>query len=136
MLTLEFKQCKSDTSIYYFIDKKTRELVIAIVNIDNVCFIDSKNSLLFLELKQKFMTKWKCHNLRETKEFLGIYINHNLKDQKIFVNQSKYLNKVIAWFNITTNLTSIHSHWAICLNSMINSAVSISIKNNSKWLNL
>ena len=96
MLTLEFKQCKSDTSIYYFIDKKTRELVIAIVNIDNVCFIDSKNSLLFLELKQKFMTKWKCHNLRETKEFLGIYINHNLKDQKIFVNQSKYLNKVIA----------------------------------------
>ena len=96
ILTLGFKQYKSDTSVYYFIDKKTRELVITIVYIDNVCFMDLKNSLLFLELKQKFMTKWKCHNLGETKEFLGIYINHNLKDQKIFVNQSKYLNKVIA----------------------------------------
>jgi len=73
ILTLGFKQWKSDTSIYYFIDKKTRELVITIVYIDNVCFMDLKNSLLFLELKQKFMTKWKCHNLGETKEFLGIY---------------------------------------------------------------
>jgi len=57
ILILEFKQCKSDASVYYFIDKKTRELVIVIVYVDDVCFIDSKNSLLLLELKQKFMMK-------------------------------------------------------------------------------
>ena len=28
------------------------------------------------------------------------------KDQKIFVDQSEYLNKVLAQFNVTTNLTS------------------------------
>jgi len=52
------------------------------------------------------MTKWKCHNLGETKEFLGMYINCNCKDQKIFVDQSEYLNKALAQFNVTTNPTS------------------------------
>jgi len=46
MLTLEFKWYKSNTSMYYFIDKKTRELVIAIVYVDDVCFMGSKDSLL------------------------------------------------------------------------------------------
>jgi len=82
--------------MYYFIDKKTRELVIAIVYIYNVCFMGSKDSPLFLELKQKFMTKWKCYDFGETKEFSRICINCNHKDQKIFVDQSEYLNKVLA----------------------------------------
>ena len=30
----------------------------------------------------------------------------NCKNQKIFVDQSKYLNKVLAYFNIAINLTS------------------------------
>jgi len=57
MLALGFKWCKSDASVYYFIDEETRELVIKIVYINNVCFIGSKDFLLLLELKQKFMTK-------------------------------------------------------------------------------
>jgi len=81
--------------MYYFINKETKKLVIAIVYIDDVFFISSKDSLLLLELKQKFMIKWKCHNLREIKEFLRIYISYNCKDQKIFVDQSEYLNKVL-----------------------------------------
>jgi len=80
MLALEFKQYKSNAGVYYFIDKETREPVIAIVYINNVCFMGSKNSLLLLELKQKFITKWKCYNIEETKEFLGMYINYNYKD--------------------------------------------------------
>ena len=74
ILTLGFKQYKSNASVYYFIDKKTRELVIAIVYIDDVYFMGSKGSPLLLELKQKFIMKQKCCNLGETKEFLGIYI--------------------------------------------------------------
>ena len=57
MLTLKFKQYKSNASVYYFINKKTRELVIAIVYIDNIYFLDLKDFLLFLELKQKFILK-------------------------------------------------------------------------------
>ena len=49
ILALEFKQYKSDTSIYYFIDEETRELVITIVYI--------YDSLLLLKLKQKFIMK-------------------------------------------------------------------------------
>jgi len=57
MLALEFKWCKSDTSVYYFINEKTRDFVIAIVYINDVCFMGSKDFLLFLELKRKFIMK-------------------------------------------------------------------------------
>ena len=42
---------KSDTSMCYFIDKKTKELVIAIIYVNNICFMNSKDFLLLLELK-------------------------------------------------------------------------------------
>ena len=35
-----------------------------------------------------------------------MHISYNHKNQKIFVNQSEYLNKVLAYFNIATNPTS------------------------------
>jgi len=57
MLALEFKQYKSNTGVYYFINKETRKLVIAIVYVNDVYFMSSKDFLLLLELKQKFMMK-------------------------------------------------------------------------------
>ena len=50
--------------------------------------------------------KWKCCDFKKTKKFLEMYINYNYKNQKIFIDQSKYLDKVLVYFNITTNLTS------------------------------
>jgi len=60
MLALEFKQYKSDASVYYFIDEETRELFIAIIYFD-VWLMSSKDFPLLLELKQKFMTKWEFY---------------------------------------------------------------------------
>jgi len=105
MLALGFKRCKSDASIYYYHDKKTKALVIAIVYVDDVCFMGTKGSLLLNELKQKFMARWECHDLGETIEFLGIHISHNCKNQKIFIDQYEYLEKVLAHFNVATNPT-------------------------------
>ena len=68
MLTLGFKRCKSDAGIYYYHNKETKALVIAIVYIDDVCFIGTKGSLFLNELKQKFMARWECHDLGETTE--------------------------------------------------------------------
>jgi len=48
MLALGFKQCKFDASVYYFIDEKTRELVITIIYVNDVYFMDSKDSLFLL----------------------------------------------------------------------------------------
>ena len=92
--------------MYYFIDKGTKNLVIAVVYINDIYFMGSKDSLLFLELKQKFIMKWKCHDLGKTKEFLEIHISYDYKNWKILVDQSEYLNKVLAQFNIATNPTS------------------------------
>jgi len=80
MLTLGFKQYKSNAVIYCFIDKETRELVIAIVYVDDICFIGSKDFPLFLELKQKFMMKQKYYDLEKTKKFLKICISYNCKN--------------------------------------------------------
>jgi len=49
--------CKFNASVYYYHDKKTKVLVIAIVYINDVCFISTKGSLLLNELKQKFMAR-------------------------------------------------------------------------------
>ena len=62
ILALEFKQCKSDTNVYYFINKETRELILVIVYVNDVYFISSKDFLLLLELKSKFIMKLECYN--------------------------------------------------------------------------
>ena len=41
------------------------------------------------------MTKWKYHNLGEIKNFLGIYISCNYRDQNISLDQFEYFNKVL-----------------------------------------
>jgi len=96
MLALGFKRCKSNAGVYYYHDKKTKALVIAIVYVDDICFIDTKGSLLLNKLKQKFMARWECYDLGETTEFLGMHISYNCKNQKIFIDQCKYLEKVLA----------------------------------------
>ena len=83
MLVPVFKQCKSNTGVYYFIDEKTRELLIKIVYANDVCFMGSKYFPLLLELKQKFIIKWECCDLRKIKKFLRMHISCNYKDQKI-----------------------------------------------------
>jgi len=65
MLALGFKRCKSNAGVYYYHDKKTKALVIAIVYVNDVCFIDTKGSLLLNELKQKFMAR--CVRLANSK---------------------------------------------------------------------
>jgi len=57
MLALGFKRCKSNASIYYYHDKKTKVLIIAIVYVNDVCFMSTKDFLLLNELKQKFMAR-------------------------------------------------------------------------------
>jgi len=105
MLALGFKRCKSDAGVYYYYDKKTKVLVIAIVYVDDVCFMGTKGSLLLNELKQKFMARWECRDLGETTEFLGMDISHDRKNRKIFIDQCEYLEKVLVRFNVVTNPT-------------------------------
>jgi len=105
MLALGFKKCKSDAGVYYYHDKKTKALVIVIVYVDDVCFMGTKGSLLLNELKQKFIARWECRDLGETTEFLGMHISRDRKNQKIFINQCEYLEKVLARFNVATNPT-------------------------------
>ena len=107
MLALGFKRYKFNTGVYYYHNKKTKVLIIAIVYINDVCFISTKGSLFLNELKQKFMARWECHDLSETTEFLGIYISYDCKNQKIFIDQCEYLEKVLACFNVATNPTHI-----------------------------
>jgi len=51
------------------------------------------------------MARWECCDLGETTEFLGMHISHDRKNQKIFIDQCEYLEKVLACFNVVTNPT-------------------------------
>jgi hypothetical protein len=56
-------------------------------------------------LKTKFMIKWECWDLGETKEFLGMSICWDRKNRIIYINQMNYLEKILKRFNITTKPT-------------------------------
>ena len=65
----------------------------------------TKGSLLLNELKQKFMARWECRDLGKTTEFLGMHISRDCKNQKVFIDQCEYLEKVLVRFNVVTNPT-------------------------------
>ena len=103
LLSRSFFSIRLSINIYH--NKKTKALVIAIVYVDDVCFIGTKDSLLLNELKQKFMARWECCDLGKTTEFLGMHISCDRKNQKIFIDQCEYLEKMLACFNVATNST-------------------------------
>jgi len=70
----------------FFINEEASKLVITIIYVDDIYFISLKYFSLLLELKQKFIFKWKYHNLGKTKELLRVYIDCNHKNQKIFID--------------------------------------------------
>jgi len=51
------------------------------------------------------MARWKCCDLGEITEFLGMHISRDCKNQKIFIDQCEYLEKVLVHFNVVTNPT-------------------------------
>ena len=79
------KQCKSDTSIYYFIDEKTRELIITIVYVNNVVATTrpmSNSSTISKSQRQISSGEHKLYNSQENSTgnynsiLLTIYINY------------------------------------------------------------
>ncbi|XP_006458389.1 hypothetical protein AGABI2DRAFT_58655, partial [Agaricus bisporus var. bisporus H97] len=79
MKDLGFKRCSSDAGVYYYSDPQTKQLIIALVYVDDVAIIGKKTAL-FINLKHKIMNKWECRDLEETKEFLGINIQRDRKN--------------------------------------------------------
>jgi len=64
-----------------------------------------KSPLLLNKLKQKFIARQEYCDLGGTIEFLGMYISCDHKNQKIFINQYEYLEKILVCFNVATNST-------------------------------
>ncbi|KAF7761821.1 hypothetical protein Agabi119p4_9813 [Agaricus bisporus var. burnettii] len=85
-------------------DPQTKQLIIALVYVDDVAIIGKKTAL-FINLKRKIMNKWECRDLGETKEFLGINIQRDRKNRRIFLNQENYLEKILEKFDVTSKPT-------------------------------
>ena len=52
------------------------------------------------EFEQKLWAKYKVYELGEAKHFLGIHIVHNRVDQKLWLLQDSYINKMAEKFHI------------------------------------
>ena len=104
MKELGFKRCASDAGVYYYIDQGTKQLIIALVYVDDVAIIGQKTKL-YIDLKNKFMIKWECRDLGETKEFLGMKIQRDRKRRLIFIDQADYLEKILNKFEVDSKPT-------------------------------
>jgi hypothetical protein len=71
MNKLGFKHLVSDAGL--FVCKDYKEIIIAIVYVDNAMFF-GKNKAQVDSKKKLFMDKWKCCDLGEVKEFLCMHI--------------------------------------------------------------
>jgi Reverse transcriptase (RNA-dependent DNA polymerase) len=91
-----FKFLVSDAGL--FVCKDFKEIIIAIVYVDNAMFF-GKNKAQVDSKKKLFMNKWECHDLGEVKEFLCMCITRKGKD--IHLDQHDYLNKVLERFSMT-----------------------------------
>jgi hypothetical protein len=78
MKELGFKCCTSDAGVYYYIDPQMKQLIIALVYVDDIAII-GKRTAVYIDLKKQFMLKWECCDLGKTKEFLGMRIQQDRK---------------------------------------------------------
>jgi Reverse transcriptase (RNA-dependent DNA polymerase) len=109
MNELGFQCLVSDASL--FVCKDYKEIIIAIVYVDDVMFF-GKNKAQVDFKKKLFMDKWECHDLGEVKEFLCMHITRKGKD--IHLDQHDYLDKVLERFSMTNAKsvpTPLPSNW-------------------------
>jgi Reverse transcriptase (RNA-dependent DNA polymerase) len=113
MNELGFKCLMSDAGL--FVCKDFKEIIIAIVYVDNAMFGKNKAQVDFK--KKLFMDKWECCDLGEVKEFLRMRITQKRKD--IHLDQHDYLDKVLERFSMTNAKsapTPLPSNWVPQLN--------------------
>jgi Reverse transcriptase (RNA-dependent DNA polymerase) len=109
MNELGFKCLVSDAGL--FVCKDYKEIIIAIVYVDNAMFF-GKNKAQVDFKKKLFMDKWECCDLGEVKEFLCMHITQKKKD--IHLDQRDYLDKVLEHFSMTNAKsapTPLPSNW-------------------------
>ena len=66
--------------------------------VDDILFLGPNMSLLQSK-KKLFIEQWECRNLGDCKEFLWMWIQ--LKNSKIYIDQTVYLQKVLEHFGQT-----------------------------------
>ncbi|KAF8658934.1 hypothetical protein AX16_001935, partial [Volvariella volvacea WC 439] len=71
---------------------------ITIIYVDDGLFVRSDQNLVN-QKKFEFMNCWKCRDLGDAKEFLGMHIQRQGKC--ILLDQTTYLKKVVECFGIT-----------------------------------
>jgi Reverse transcriptase (RNA-dependent DNA polymerase) len=80
MNELGFKRLMSDAGL--FVCKDFKEIIIAIVYVNDAMFFGKNNWAQVDSKKKLFMDKWKCHDLGEVKESLRM---HTHEKKNIFI---------------------------------------------------
>ena len=112
MKCLGFKHLSSDAGI--FIYKEKDGIVVTIIYVDNAMFF-GKNPELIHQKKQIFMDMWECCDLDEAQEFLYMHIKQ--KGNKIYLDQTAYLEKVLQHFRMVNCLYRERHNVMVCARS-------------------
>jgi len=102
MVELGFKRLSADAGIFVYKAKDGR-IVVAVIYVDDALFCGRDKSLID-ELKAKFMKKWECRDLGETKEFLRMRIDRS--GGKVKIDQCAYLDTVLQRFGMQNAKTA------------------------------
>ena len=90
MEELGFERLKTDAGLFLY--RKGKEIVLAIIYVDDAQFCGPSKSLVE-KIKAAFIKKWKCRDLGETTEFFQMNIHQD--GRQLAIDQCKYLEKVL-----------------------------------------
>ncbi len=99
LLEIGFKRSNNDPCIYYMKTFSNHLIIIGLFVDDAVIIYDKKDCDLWLQLKEKIKSKYKIKDIGEATFILGIRIERDRPNRKIYLDQVSYVEKILKRYN-------------------------------------
>lgn len=97
---LGFTQCASDSCLF-FIRSRTEKLILMVMFVDDYQIgFDRDDRHEWMELKQRFMARFKTTDIGESKLMLGMRVSRNREERTLTLDQEVYSRKLLEKFNM------------------------------------
>lgn len=95
ILSLGFKQCKSDYCLY--VNTSNKEIIYLLLYVDDLLIV-SENLCLVNEVKSALLERFQMQDMGSISNFLGLDITRS--NDELHISQSKYLGKLVQKFGL------------------------------------
>jgi len=97
---LGFTQLVTDPCMFYIITKTGNKIVLSMFVDDYLAAVLKEDAAEWVEIKNKFMKRFKCTDKGEAKLILGMRITRDRENNKLYLDQEVYVTKKLEEFKM------------------------------------